>query len=441
MVIAKKHLSRRTLLRGAGVSVALPFLDAMLPAQSPIRGSAAAPQSRFTFVYVPHGMIMDEFTPASEGTNFEITNILTPLERFRDRLTIVSGLEAKPAGDGSAGDHMRSAAAYLSGSPPQKNAGQNALLSTTVDQVIAQKIGRDSPLASLEVGIEDTGYAGICDDGFSCSYLNTISWAAPQKPLPMERNPRVVMERLFGDGSTPEERIRQRQENGSILDSIMHEATRLRTSIGAGDRNRLDQYLDEIREIERRLQASTKSTADVDLADAPAGLPQSWDEHAKLMYDLQALAFMSDITRVSTFMYSKDKLNRTFPASGIKTGFHAASHTSGNATAKKEYAQINRYHMDVLAYFVKKLQATPDGDGTLLDHSMIMLGSTMSNGDIHDHSPLPIVLVGGASGQLKGGRHVRNSPHTPLSNLLLTVLNKAGIPRESFGDSTGPLEI
>ncbi|HEY6342389.1 MAG TPA: DUF1552 domain-containing protein [Bryobacteraceae bacterium] len=441
MVITKKHLSRRTLLRGAGVSVALPFLDAMLPAQSPIRWSAAAPPSRFSFVYVPHGMIMDEFTPASEGADFEITNILTPLEPFRDRLTIVSGLEARPAGAGSAGDHMRSAAAYLSGTPPQKNAGQNAYLSTTVDQVIAQKIGRDSPLASLEVGIEDTGYAGICDDGFSCSYLNTISWAAPQKPLPMERNPRVVMERLFGDGSTAEERIRNRQENGSILDSIIHEATSLRSSIGPRDRTRLDQYLDEIREIERRLQASTKASADLPFADAPAGLPQSWDEHAKLMYDLQALAFMSDITRVSTFMYSKDKINRTFPASGIKTGFHAASHTSGSAAAKKDFAQINRYHIDVLAYFVKKLQATPDGDGTLLDHSTIMLGSTMSNGDIHDHSPLPILLLGRASGQIKGGRHVRYPQHTPLSNLLLTILHKAGIPQQSFGDSTGPLEI
>lgn len=441
MVIGKKHLSRRTLLRGAGVSVALPFLDAMLPAQSPIRGSAAAPPPRFSFIYVPHGMIMDEFTPASEGTDFEITDILTPLAPFRDRLTIVSGLEAKPAGDGSAGDHMRSAAAFLSGTPPQKNAGQNAYLAATIDQVIAQKIGRDSPLASLEVGIEDTGYAGICDDGFSCSYLNTISWAAPQKPLPMERNPRVVMERLFGDGSTPEERIRQREENGSILDSVMHEATRLRTSIGAGDRSRLDQYLEEIREIERRLQAAAKSTADLDVPDAPAGLPQTWDEHAKLMYDLQALAFMSDITRVSTFMYSKDKINRTFPASGSKKGFHAASHTSGNPAAKKEFAQINRYHLDVLAYFVKKLQAMPDGDGTLLDHSMIMLGSTMSNGDVHDHAPLPITIVGGASGQLKRGRHVRYPQHTPLSNLLLTVLNKAGIPRESFGDSTGPLAI
>lgn len=441
MIITKKSLSRRTLLRGAGVSVALPFLDAMLPAQTPIRGSVAAPPSRFSFVYVPHGMIMDEFTPAAEGTNFEITSTLKPLESYRDHMTIVSGLESAPAGDGSAGDHMRSAAAYLSGNPPQKNAGQNAYLGTTIDQLIAQKIGRDTPLPSLEVGIEDAGYAGICDDGFSCSYLNTISWAAPQLPLPMERNPMVVMERLFGDGATAEERLKRRQENGSILDSIRQEATRLRTSIGPSDRNRLDQYLDEIREIERRMQASIKSSPDAPAMDVPSGLPQTWDEHAKLMYDLQALAFMSDTTRVSTFMYSKDKINRTFPLSGIETGFHSASHTSGKPALKKEFAQMNRYHIDVLAYFIKKLQSTPDGDGTLLDHSMIMLGSTMSNGDIHDHSPLPIVLVGRASGKIKGGTHVRYPQHTPLSNLLLTVLHKADIAKDSFGDSTATVEI
>ena len=440
MMITKKSLSRRTLLRGAGVSIALPFLDAMLPAQTPIRGSAAAPGSRFTFIYVPHGMIMDEFTPAADGRNFEITNILSPLASFKDRLTVVSGMEAAPAGGGSAGDHMRSASAFLSGNPPRKNAGSNPYLGTTVDQVIAQKIGRDTPLPSLEVRIEEAD--GVtCDDDYSCVYLNTISWAAPDKPLPMERNPVILMERLFGDGSSPEERIKHRQENGSILDSITNEAAHLRTVIGPVDRGRLDQYLEEIREVERRLQASMKSSADLPTLDAPLGIPQSWDEHAKLMFDLQALAFMSGMTRVSTFMYSKDKINRTFPESGIKSGFHSASHTSGQAAAKKEFAQMNRYHVDVLAYFIKKLHATPDGDGTLLDHSMVMLGSTMSNGDIHDHSPLPVILVGGASGQLKGGLHLRNPLHTPLSNLLLTVLHKAGIEKERFGDSTGLLEI
>jgi len=441
MFVTKKCIPRRTFLHGMGVAVALPLMDAMLPAQTPLKSTAANPATRFGFVYTPHGMIMDEFTPATEGADFEITNILTPLEPFRNQLHIVSGLEAAPAGDGSGGDHMRSAAAYLSGAPPRRNAAQNSFLATTVDQVIAQKIGQDTPLPSLELGIEDTSYTGVCDDGYSCSYLNTISWATPRKPLPMERNPLVVFERLFGDGSTAEQRFARRQQDRSILDSVTHDVARLGRLIGPSDRSRLDEYLDEIREIERRLQAVSKATADLPAAEAPVGVPQSWDEHAKLMYDLQALAYRADITRVSTFMYSRDKINRTFPESGVTVGFHSASHTSGAAQAKKTFAKINRYHMQTLAHFLEKLQSTPDGDGTLLDHSLVMLGSTMSNGDIHNHSPLPIVLVGGASGQLQGGRHVRYPAHTPLANLLLAVLHKAGIPKEEFGDSTGTIEI
>jgi hypothetical protein len=441
MFITKKHIPRRTFLQGVGVSVALPLLESMLPAQTLLKNTAANPTSRFGFVYVPHGMIMGEFTPATEGANFEITNVLGPLEPFRDQLHVVSGLEAAPAGDGSGGDHMRSAAAYLSGAPPQRNAGENAYLGTTIDQLIAQKIGQDTPLPSLELGIEDTSYTGVCDDGYSCAYMNTISWATPRKPLPMERNPLVVFERLFGDGSTAEQRLARRKEDRSILDSVTHDVARLGKVIGPSDRTRLNEYLDEVREIERRLQTVGKATADLSAPDSPAGVPQSWDEHAKLMYDLQALAYKADITRVSTFMYSRDKINRTFPDSGVTVGFHSASHTSGAPAAKKIFAQMNRYHMQVLAHFLEKLKSTPDGDGTLLDHSLIMLGSTMSNGDVHDHAPLPVVVVGGASGQLKGGRHTRYPAHTPLSNLLLTVLHKAGIPKESVGDSTETLEI
>lgn len=441
MFITKRHIPRRTFLRGMGVSVALPFMEAMLPAQTALKNTVAARTPRFTFVYVPHGMIIDELRPATEGTNFEITNILTPLEPFRDQLHVVSGLEAAQAGDGSGGDHMRSAAAYLSGAPPQRNAGQNAYLATTVDQVIAQKIGQETPLPSLELGIEDTSYTGVCDDGYSCAYMNTISWATPRKPLPMERNPLAVFERLFGDGSTAEQRITRRKEDRSILDSVTHDVARIGKVIGPSDRSRLDEYLDEIRQLERRLQAVSKATAELPVAEAPVGVPQSWDEHAKLMYDLQALAFRADITRVSTFMYSRDKINRTFPESGVTTGFHSASHTSGAAEAKKTFAKMNRYHMQVLAHFLSKLKSTPDGDGNLLDHSLVMLGSSMSNGDIHDHSPLPVVVVGGAAGKLKAGRHVRYPAHTPLANLLLTVLHQLDIPKESFGDSTEPIEI
>jgi Protein of unknown function (DUF1552) len=441
MFVTKRHIPRRTFLHGMGVSVALPFLEAMLPAQTPLKDTAANPTSRFGFVYVPHGMIMGEMTPATEGPNFEITNVLTPLEPFQDQLHVVSGLEAAQAGDGSGGDHMRSAAAYLSCAPPKRNAGENAYLATTVDQVIAQKIGQDTPLPSLQLGIEDTSYTGVCDDGYSCAYMNTISWATPTKPLPMERNPLVIFERLFGDGSTPEQRLVRRKEDRSILDSVTHDVARLGRVVGPSDRSRLNEYLDEIRDLERRLQAVSKATADLPLAAVPAGIPQSWDEHAKLMYDLQALAYRADITRVSTFMYSRDKINRTFPESGVTVGFHSASHTSGAAEAKKTFAKMNRYHMQVLAYFLNKLKSTPDGDGTLLDHSLIMLGSTMSNGDVHDHAPLPIVLIGGASGRLDRGRHVKYPAHTPLANLLLAVLHTAGIPKETFGDSTGTLDI
>jgi hypothetical protein len=416
-------------------------MEAMLPAQTALKNTAASPASRYSFVYVPHGMIMAEFTPATEGANFEITNVLTPLEPFRDQLHVVSGLEAAQAGDGSGGDHMRSAAAYLSCAPPRRNAGENAYLATTLDQVIAQKVGVDTPLPSLQLGIEDTSYTGVCDDGYACAYMNTVSWATPKKPLPMERNPLVVFERLFGDGSTPEQRSARRKEDRSILDSVTHDVARLGKVVGPGDRNTLNEYLDEIRDLERRLQAVTKAAADLPTAEAPGGVPQSWDEHAKLMFDLQALAYRADITRVSTFMYSRDKINRTFPESGVNVGFHSASHTSGAAEAKKTFAKMNRYHIQVLAYFLDKLKSTPDGDGTLLDHSLVMFGSTMSNGDVHDHSPLPLVIAGGASGQLGAGRHVKYPVHTPLANVLLTVLNKAGMPRESFGDSTEMIEI
>src|SRR5262245_50938328 len=331
MFISKRHIPRRTFLQGTGVSVALPFLEAMLPAQTPLKNTVAAPASRFAFVYLPHGMIMDALTPATLGTNFEITTILTPLQPFRSQLHVVSGLEAATAGDGSGGDHMRSAAAFLSAASPQRNAGQNAYLASTVDQVIAQKIGQDTPLPSLELGIEDTSYTGVCDDGYACSYMNTISWATPRKPLPMERNPLVVFERLFGDGSTVEQRTTRRKEDRSILDSVTHDVARIGKVIGPSDRTRLDEYLDEIRQLERRLQAVTKATAELPVAEAPVGVPQSWDEHAKLMHDLQALAFRADITRVSTFMYSRDKINRTFPDSGVTAGFHSAYHNSGAA--------------------------------------------------------------------------------------------------------------
>jgi hypothetical protein len=439
MFITKRHIPRRTFLKGMGVSIALPYLEAMLPAQTASKNMT--PPTRYAFMYVPHGMIMNALTPAGEGASYEITPILTPLEPFRDQLHIASGLEARMAGDGSGGDHMSSAAAYLSGARASKNEGQNAYLATTIDQIIAQKVGKETPLPSLELGIEDTSYTGVCDDGYSCAYMNTISWATATKPLPMERNPVTVFERLFGDGSTEEQRLARRKEDRSILDSITRDVARLGKTVSADDRRRLDEYLDEIREIERRLQAVNKATEGTPVPETPIGVPDSWHEHVKLMLDMQFLAFKADLTRVSTFMYSRDKMNRSFPETGVTLGFHAASHHGNNPENMKTFAKVNTYHLSLFAHFLGKLKAAKEGDANLLDHSLILMGSTMSNGEVHDHYPLPIVIAGGASGRLARGRHVRHPARTPLTNLMLSLLEKADIRKDSFGDSTGTIEI
>jgi hypothetical protein len=444
MFLTKRHIPRRTLLRGAGAAVALPFLESMLPAQTRLASSAANPVSRASFIYIPHGAIMSQWTPAQQGTRFDLPPILQSLEPFRDQLTVVSGLEAAMAGPAtgeSGGDHSRSAAVFLSGARPKHTAGSDVYLGTTVDQLVARKIGQDTPLPSLELGIEDVGYTGICGYGYSCSYLNTISWETPTKPLPMEINPQVVFERLFGDGATAEERIERKRQDRSILDSITHDVARLKKQIGSSDRTRLTDYLDDIREIERRLKLAENAGADSTQAETPIGIPQSFDEHVKLMYDLQVLAFKAEITRVSTFMYSRDNSNRTFPASGATVPFHGASHHSNRPEAIATYARINAYHISLLGHFLQRLRSTPDGDGTLLDHSLVVLGSTMSNGNEHDHAPLPMLVAGGVSGQLRGGRHLQFAARTPLSNLMLALLHKLGIERESIGDSTGALDI
>jgi hypothetical protein len=442
--ITRKHLPRRTFLRGVGVTLALPLLDAMLPAETPLAKTAASPKMRFCGIYVPHGAIMNQWTPDAEGSGFKFKPILSPLEPFRDRLCIVSGLEAKTAGPAvgeSGGDHSRSAAAFLSGARPKHTSGVDVHLETTIDQIIAKKIGQDTLLPSIELGIEDVGYTGICGYGYSCAYVDTISWAAPTTPLPMEVNPQVVFERLFGDGSNAAQRVARRQEDRSILDSITHDVARFQKVIGASDRRRLDDYLTDVREIERRLQIAVKVSEAAPSSEVPVGVPQSFDEHCKLMYDLQALAFKADITRVSTFMYARDNSNHTYPDSGVSVSFHGASHHGNKPAAIDTFTKINKYHMQLFAYFLDKLRSTPDGDGNLLDHSMILLGSSMSNANEHDHDPLPMLVAGGAAGKLKGDRHLRFADRTPHSNLLLSLLDKAGVQRESFGDSAGKLEI
>jgi len=441
MFLTKKYLSRRTLLRGLGVSISLPFLESMVPAQTALRKTAASPKTRLTCIYVPHGAIMSKWTPLTEGTGFAFTEILKPLEPFREYLNVVSDLAAPLAGgvDSDAGaDHQRSAAVFLSGAHPEK--GVEAHVGKTMDQVAAEKIGQDTPLPSLELSIEDVSLS--CGAGLACAYMNTLSWRTATTPLPMENNPQVVFERLFGDGRNSAERNTRRDQASSILDSVKDEVASLNKKLPAADRTRLTEYLDDVREIERRIQkAATAVPSDVTVPDSPAGIPDSFSDHLKLMFDLQVLAYKAEITRVSTLMFARDTSTVVYPDSGVRSGFHSTSHHSDVPENMQRFAQINRYHASMLAYLLEKMKATSDGDGSLLDHSMVLYGSAMSDGNKHNHDPLPVLLAGGASGQLKGGRHLRYSKHTTMSNLLLSVLDKAGIAMESFGDSTGKLEI
>ena len=441
MFITKKHLSRRTLLHGMGVSISLPLLESMIPAQTPLTRTAASPKSRLACIYVPHGAIMDKWTPAAEGASFEFTEILKPLEPFRGYLNVVSDLAHPQAGgvDSDAGaDHQRSAPVFLSGAHPEK--GIEARVGTTIDQAAAAKIGQDTPLPSLELSIEDVSLS--CGSGYSCAYMNTISWKNPNTPLPMENNPQVVFQRLFGDGRNNAERASRREQASSILDSVRDEVVTLNKQLPAADRARLNEYLEDVREIERRIHKAASATpTDLEVPDAPVGIPDSFSEHLKLMYDLQVLAYKAEITRISTLMYARETSTTVYAESGVRSGFHSTSHHSDVRENMDRFARINRYHTGLLAYFLDKLQKTPDGDGTLLDHSMVLYGSGISDGNRHNHDPLPVLLAGGASGQLKGGRHLRYSKHTTMSNLLLAMLDKLGVQAGSFGDSTAKLEI
>ncbi len=444
MFITKKHLSRRTFLRGTGAMVALPFLDAMAPAQTPVRHTAAAPKTRFACFYVPHGATMDKWTPASEGTGFDFTEILQPLEPFREHVNIVSGL-AHPyvAGAGGAdvsagANHTRAAAVFLTGAIPER--GPQAHLGVSADQVLARHIGQDTPLPSLELSIEEAVLA--CEAAFSCAYRNSISWTSPSDPLPMQNNPRLVFEKLFGDGSSGTERRARRQQSRSLLDSVMDQVTSLQHDLAPGDRRRLTQYLDDVREVERRIQRAEASVRDdLELPEVPSGVPATFQDHLKLLMDLQVIAFQAEITRVSTLMFARELSNATYPETPIRDPFHNLSHHSNDRANMDRFAQLNTYHMTKFAYFVEKLKGIPDGDGTLLDHSLVLYGSSLSDGNQHNFSPLPIVLAGGASGQLKGGRHLQYPKDTHMSNLLLSLIDKLGVHQETFGDSTGMLEV
>ena len=438
MFITKKHLSRRTFIRGAGVTLALPFLESMVPAQTPLKSTAAVPKTRLGCFYVPHGATMYKWTPATEGRNFEMSETLTPLEKYRNQLTVISNLCHKSATGADAGaEHARSAALFLSGASPQKNAVR---VGQTVDQIAAAAIGQDTPLPSIELAIEDVSLS--CGAGYGCAYFNTIAWRTPTVPLPMENSPQVVFEKLFGDGGTADQRLQRKREDRSILDSIRQQTGDLMRDLPATDRTRLDGYMEDIREIERRIKtAEAQAGTNQNVPDAPVGTPETFDVHIKLMYDLLAIAYKSEITRVATLMYAKDLSPATFPESGNRGAFHGASHHANVKANMDNFAVINKYHVAMLAYFIDKLATTNDGDGTLLDHSMILYGSSMSNGNQHDHDPLPIVLLGGAGGSLEGNRHIVTPKQTPMANLLLGMLDKLGVKKDTFGDSTGVLTL
>jgi hypothetical protein len=458
MYITKKHISRRTLLRGAGAAIALPLLDSMVPAQTPLRKTAAVGRTRFAAIEIVHGAAgstMDGtakhyWSPATEGSDFEITPTLQSLAPYRDYLTIISGTDLNnasalsPREEGA--DHTRSSAVFLTAAHPKMTEGSDIYLGTSIDQIYAQKAGQETPLPSIQLCIEDVGsLSGACGYGYSCVYANTISWASPTQPLPMEIDPRVAFERLFGDGATPAERLARREADRSILDTIRQELARLSKGLDASDRSRLNDYLDNVREIEARIQKVEKynSTGEARaLPQAPIGVPDSFEEHVKLMFDLQVLAFMTDTTRVSAFKLSRDVSSRVYPESGVKAPFHGLSHHGENTDTIAEFAKLNQYHTSKAAYFIDKLKNTPDGDGNLLDHSIVLYGSPMGDSNIHDHKHLPIFLAGKGNGQLRGNLHYRAPDGTPMANLLLALLHKLGVEDvKSVGDSTGELSI
>lgn len=446
MFITKKHLSRRTLLRGAGAAVALPLLDSMIPASTALAQTAANPMPRLGAIYIPHGATMQYWTPTKIGKDFEFTPILKSLEPYRNQLNIVSGLANTPVGpqegedSGGAQNHERAAAAFLTCAHPVR--GDRAFVGQSFDQVVAEHLGQDTPLPSVELAIEPSN--NTCGDAaFTCSYRSALAWKTPTLGLPMENNPQLVFERLFGDGSTDAERREKRRQSASMLDSIREDVASLNLKLPAADRGRLSDYLDEVREIERRVALidAKLSEEGLEVPDAPLGIPNGFENHINLMFDLQVLAYKSDITRISTLMMAGEGSNTRFPASGVSEGFHNSSHHSNEQKNKDLFALINTYHINVLKGFFDRLAATPDGDGTLLDHSLIIYGSSMSDANEHNFDPIPMLLVGGANGLIEGGRHIMAEPHTPLANLYLGLLDKFGIQRDSFGNSTGKLEV
>jgi hypothetical protein len=444
MIIAKKSIGRRTVLRGIGTAVSLPLLDAMVPALTAFQKTAAKPVNRFGAVYVPNGIMMAQWTPSAEGTAFEFTPTLKPLEPFRERLLVLSGLNSTPPAKqaGAVGVHARASTRFLTDTPPKVTNGSDLEAGISMDQIAAKELGKHTQLASLELGLESTESAASCDNGFNCVYTSTISWRGATTPLPTEHNPREVFERMFGDAAStdPVTRLARIQQERSILDSVSQRIARLGQTVGSGDRAKLDEYFEAIRDVERRIQnAERQSNTELPVVDQPPGIPATFEEHAKLMYDLYALAYQCDLTRVITFMIAHEFSGRTYPEIGVPDAHHPISHHQNDATRLAKLAKINNYHVTLFASFLKKLQSTPDGDGSLLDHAMIIYGAGMSDSNAHDPKNLPILLAGGGAGRLKGGSHLRFPKDTPLANLHLTLLDKLGVHVDKLGDSAGEL--
>jgi hypothetical protein len=447
MYLTRKAIARRTFLKGlAGTAVALPLLDSMIPAM--VKASESKAPVRLGFAYVPNGIInlKGEWKPAATGAGFEFASTMKALEPYRDHLLVLSGLTqngGRALGDGP-GDHARAGATWLTGVHPKKTEGADIRSGISVDQIAAREFGKQTQIASLEIGLEAAGLAGGCDSGYSCAYTNTVSWRSPTTPLPVEVNPRAVFERLFGDGQStdPAARLARMKEDSSILDFMMEDVSRMKTGLGSRDKNKLSEYLDAIRDIERRIQLAEAQNASfkMPLLDKPVGIPDDFSEHAKLMIDLQVIAFQADLTRVGTFMIAREGSNRSYKQIEVPDGHHSVTHHQNDPDKIEKTIKINEFHVKTFAYFVEKMKNTPDGDGSLLDHSMLLYGSSISDGNKHTHDDLPLVLVGGANGQIKGGRHLAFPDETPMNNLLIAMLDKAGVKTEKFGDATGEID-
>jgi hypothetical protein len=444
MIITKRALPRRTFLQGLGATVALPLLDAMVPALSATANTAAAPVPRLGFFYVPNGMYLPNFHPAGAGgTSFDLPPILKPLEPFRNTLVVVSGLSnlglisAKEGG----GVHSRAHAGWLNGVQPKRTEGSDITAGKTIDQYAADKLGLDTPLRSLEITTESSFTVGNCEGAYSCSYINSTSWRGPHTPLPHERDPRAIFQRLFGDGGTPEARLAQMKKDRSILDWVTGSLQRLERRLGPADRRAVSDYLDTVRDVETRIQKAeaNNATSPLPALEQPGGVPDGFEEHADLLLDLLLLAYQADVTRVSCMQFGREQTTRSYPEIGVGQGHHDVSHHQRDPHLTEQYTRINTFHMSIFAKMVAKMRATQDGDGTLLEHSLLMFGAAMGDGDQHTPIDLPVALVGGGCGRLAGGRHLKYPLNTPFMNLGLTLLDKVDVSVESIADSTGRL--